>query len=80
MKETIRELAERYEAEMLELRRQLHRRPELSMKETETTRLVENKCLEYGLVKAGVNLESGAAFILNPEKTEKSIIFRADPP
>lgn len=78
MKETIRELAERYEAEMLELRRQLHRRPELSMKETETTRLVENKCLEYGLVKAGVNLESGAAFILNPEKTEKSIIFRAD--
>lgn len=78
MTENIQKLAELYQEEMIAIRRQIHENPELSMKEKNTTALIKAKCREYGLMEADVGLESGAAFIMNPENKEKSIIFRAD--
>lgn len=78
MTEKIKKLVEMYREEMIAVRRHIHEHPELSMKEKNTTALIKEKCLEYGLTEADVELESGAVFILNPEKTKKSIIFRAD--
>lgn len=78
MTEQINALIQKELDEMLELRRFIHMHPELSMQEKNTTALIREKCLQYGLTEADLNLESGAAFILNPEKSENSIIFRAD--
>lgn len=78
MAEKLQELVSLYAEEMTKLRRFIHENPELSMQEKNTTAFIKTKCREYGLEEADVELESGAVFILNPEKTEKSIVFRAD--
>jgi amidohydrolase len=78
MTEKLQKLAEQHQEEMITIRRRLHENPELSMKEEQTTAFIKEQCREYGLKEADVELESGAVFLLNPEKAEKSIIFRAD--
>lgn len=78
MTERLQELVSLYADEMIGLRRFIHENPELSMQEKNTTAFIKTKCREYGLEEADIELESGAVFILNPEKEEKSIVFRAD--
>lgn len=76
--ETIKELIGRYGADAVLIRREIHKNPELSMEERQTTALIKEKLEEYGLEPAGVNLPSGAAAVLTGGQPGKTILFRAD--
>lgn len=67
-----------YESDAIAIRREIHKHPELSMAEKETTKLVKEKLLEYGLEFADVELASGVAAILKGALPGKTILFRAD--
>ncbi|MEP7229430.1 MAG: M20 family metallopeptidase [Ginsengibacter sp.] len=49
IKEKIKELAARYSEEFLEVRHHLHAHPELSFKEFETAKFVQQKLIEWGI-------------------------------
>lgn len=74
----IRELIRLYEEDAVSIRRKIHRKPELSMQEYETTAFIQEKLLEYGLKPAAINLPSGTAAVLQGGKPGKTILFRAD--
>ena len=49
IKQRIQELASKFKNDTIEVRRHLHRHPELSFQEHETSRFIQEKCEEYGL-------------------------------
>lgn len=79
MKEKIKALSEKYFARVIELRRHLHANPELSWQEVETSKLVAQELMRYGIEVQTRVAKNGVVGILkgrNPES--KCIALRAD--
>jgi amidohydrolase len=79
MKEKIKALSEKYFARVIELRRHLHANPELSWHEVETSKLVAQELMRYGIEVQTRVAKNGVVGILkgrNPES--KCIALRAD--
>ena len=64
--------------EVVDLRRHLHRHPEVSFEERETSRLIEGRLREYGLTVHPCPTETGAVATLDGGKPGRTILLRAD--
>lgn len=74
----IRERAEHYHRQMVEIRRHLHRHPELSYQEVETTAFIANHLKSLG-IEVHRPLETGCVGILKGgKKSDKTVALRAD--
>lgn len=75
----IASLIQQYTPDAVELRRNLHRHPELSMKEVNTTRLIQETLQSYGIpLIQDVTLPSGTAALLQSGQPGKTLMLRAD--
>ncbi len=64
--------------EMIQMRRDFHRRPEPGFQEVETSKVVAKKLEEYGLeVKGGIG-KTGVVGLLRGRRKGKTILIRAD--
>lgn len=63
--------------EIIELREQLHRMPELSFAEYKTTEFIRAKLEEYGVEHFSL-LETGVIGIINGKENGKTVLLRAD--
>lgn len=78
MKETIKNLAEKYADEFIEIRRHLHAHPELSYQEFETSAFVQNKLRQWG-IESKIMAETGVVGLIKGRNPEKRVIaLRAD--
>ena len=78
LKEKIQNLAKTYFDEFVQIRRHLHAHPELSYKEFETSKFVQQKLKEFG-IKHTVIATTGVVGIIEGKKpTKKIIALRAD--
>ena len=66
------------ESRLIEIRRHLHKYPELSEKEFETTKSIERWLKEAGIEKRNTNLETGVFADITGEKTGPVVAIRAD--
>lgn len=74
----IKNLAQQYAPEFIEVRRHLHAHPELSYKEFETSRFVQQKLQSWG-IPFSILAETGVVGIIKGKNPEKKIIaLRAD--
>ena len=79
IKDTIKEQASRYAAEIIAYRRHLHAHPELSFEEYETSEFVYNKLTEFGLKPVKGIGGTGIVALLKGKNPGKRIIaLRAD--
>ena len=79
MLDKIKRLAQAQQQELIEIRRYLHRHPELSTLEKKTGRYIETKLSEWGIPNKGGYSETGVLAIIegrNPQK--RCIALRAD--
>ena len=79
IKDTIKELAKIYHADVISMRRHLHKHPELSYEEVETGKYIAAKLKEYGIPHTHGVAENGVVALIegqNPGK--KTIALRAD--
>ena len=79
IKDTIKELAKSYHADVISMRRHLHMHPELSYEEVETGKYIAAKLKEYGIPHTHGVAENGVVALIegqNPSK--KTIALRAD--
>lgn len=72
------ELAKKYEAEMIETRRHIHAHPEISNKEFETTKLIEERLREYGVEIADIGMKTGVVGLLRGGKPGSTVAIRED--
>ncbi|MEO6844364.1 MAG: M20 family metallopeptidase [Ginsengibacter sp.] len=78
LKEKIKDLAKIYSDEFIEMRHHLHKHPELSYKEFETSKFVQRKLKEWG-IDFEVMATTGVIGILKGKNPEKKVIaLRAD--
>ena len=78
LKEKIKELAKIYSEEFIDIRRHLHKHPELSYKEFETSKFVQGKLTEWG-IDFEVMATTGVIGILKGKNPDKRIVaLRAD--
>src|SRR6185312_2030846 len=78
LKEKIKDLAKIYSDEFIEIRHHLHKHPELSYKEFETSKFVQRKLKEWG-IDFEVMATTGVIGILKGKNPEKKVIaLRAD--
>ncbi len=74
----IKNLAQQYAPEFIEVRRHLHAHPELSYKEFETSKFVQQKLQSWG-IPFSILAETGVVGIIKGKNPEKKIIaLRAD--
>jgi len=64
--------------EVVDFRRHLHRHPEVSFEEHETSRLIAERLGEYGLTIHPCPTETGAVATLDGGKPGKTVLLRAD--
>jgi amidohydrolase len=64
--------------EMIQMRRDFHRRPEPGFQEVETSKVVAKRLEEYGLEVTGGIAKTGVAGLLRGRRKGKTIIIRAD--
>lgn len=79
MRDKIKQLAQAQQQEMIEIRRHLHRYPELSTEEKETGRYIETKLSEWGISYKGGYSGTGVLAVIegrNPQK--RCVALRAD--
>lgn len=76
----VRQTVSRYEEYGIALRRELHKHPELSLKEYKTTSLISNELKKLGINPLQLGLETGvvADIIGKKADSEKVIAIRAD--
>jgi len=75
----IKALAKQHFAKVLEIRRHLHQHPELSFKEFETSKFIQQQLTQAGISYTSGYVETGIVALIkgkNPEK--KTILLRAD--
>ena len=73
----IKSFANIMENEIIEIRRELHKIPEIALEEFKTSAFIKSKLEQYGLYyKESFN--TGVVGYINPEKTYKTILLRAD--
>jgi len=78
LKEKIKDLAKIYSEEFIQIRHHLHKHPELSYKEFETSKFVQGKLKEWG-IDFEVMATTGVIGILKGKNPEKKVIaLRAD--
>ena len=79
MKQLIQQKSSEILDEAIAIRRHIHKHPELSFHEYETSKFVQSKLTQWGIsFQAGI-VETGVLAIINPEKaSEKCIALRAD--
>ena len=78
LKEKIKSLAKKYSDEFIQIRRHLHQYPELSYKEFETSKFIQQKLKDIG-IDFKVLATTGIVAIIKGKNTEKKIIaLRAD--
>lgn len=83
MLKKIIELTNKYEEETIRLRRMIHQNPELSGKEYDTSKLVEEELFKLGLEakkigETGILCVLNGEGILNKEQKYKTLMLRAD--
>lgn len=79
MVDKIKKLSEQYHQEIISIREYLHANPELSFKEYNTSKYVQQKLTEYGIEFQGGYVETGIIGLIkgkNPDS--KSIALRGD--
>ena len=64
--------------EMVDLRRSVHRHPELSFAEHDTTALVHDHMAALGIEEARRMTETGGIFVLNGGRPGRSVVLRGD--
>lgn len=77
--ETIRSLSQKYFNKVVEIRQHLHKHPELSFREFETSKFIQKQLAEAGIPFTTGHIETGIIAIIegkNPEK--KILLLRAD--
>ena len=78
MKEKIKKLAAQYAGEFIEIRHHLHAHPELSYKEFETSKFIQNKLSEFN-IEHNVLATTGVVGLIKGKNPGKRIIaLRAD--
>lgn len=77
MNDKINELAHKYFQEMVDTRRHLHKHPELSYKEFETTKFIVEKLQALGY-EVKRPLETGCVAILEGKQSDRVVALRAD--
>ena len=79
LKEKIRHLSEEYHQDVVSIRRYLHKNPELSFHEYETSKFIQNKLYDYGIsFKSGIANTGVVALIEGKNPQSKCIALRAD--
>ncbi len=73
IKEKIKELAARYSEEFLEVRHHLHAHPELSFKEFETSKFVQQKLVEWG-IRFEIMATTGVVGIIKGKNPDDRIV------
>ncbi len=78
LKERIKQLANKYASEFIEIRHHLHSHPELSYKEFETSNLIQQKLTEFG-IPFEIKATTGVIGLIEGKNPSKKIIaLRAD--
>ena len=78
LKENIKKLSKKYADEFIEIRHHLHANPELSYKEFETSKYIQEKLKEWG-IEFEVMATTGVVGIIKGKNPGKKIIaLRAD--
>jgi amidohydrolase len=77
IKNKIKELANKYTGQIIDLRRQIHQNPEIAFQEYETSNLIYNKLKELKLKKVSKISKTGVVALLN-DKNSKCVALRAD--
>src|SRR5579871_3972384 len=78
LKERIKQLANKYASEFIEIRHHLHSHPELSYKEFETSNLIQQKLTEFG-IPFEIKAATGVVGLIRGKNPSKRIIaLRAD--
>jgi hippurate hydrolase len=78
LKEKIQTLSEKYFDEFVQIRRHLHAHPELSYKEFETSKFVQQKLKEFGIKYTVIATTGVVGIIEGKNPTKKIIALRAD--
>ncbi|MGN6266529.1 MAG: M20 metallopeptidase family protein [Ginsengibacter sp.] len=78
LKKKIRTLSEKYFDEFVQIRRHLHAHPELSYKEFETSKFVQQKLKEFGINYTVIATTGVVGIIEGKNPTKKIIALRAD--
>lgn len=74
----IRELAEKYEQEIIDIQSHLHEYPELSFKEYNTASFIEEQLNKHGITSHRRIVDTGILVELNGTSKKKTILLRAD--
>lgn len=77
--ETIRLLSQKYFKKVVEIRQHLHKHPELSFREFETSKFIQQQLTEAGIHFTSGHVETGIIALIkgkNPDK--KTLLLRAD--
>ncbi|PKM81668.1 MAG: amidohydrolase [Firmicutes bacterium HGW-Firmicutes-14] len=77
MRQVLRE-ADRIQPELVEIRRQIHKNPELGFEEWETAQLIHKKISRQGLLITGGIARTGIAALLQVKGANKTVALRAD--
>ena len=72
------ELVKAQEQEMIQMRRHIHQNPELSNQEFQTTKLIQEKLIEYGVEIADIGLKTGVVGVLKGRFPGKALAIRED--
>ncbi len=79
MKNNVKELAAKLAPEMIEIRRHLHRNPELSMEEEKTSAYIASKLQEYNISHTrGIAIHGITALIEGANPGSRTVALRAD--
>ncbi len=78
MTEQLRALADKYFEEMRSLRRELHRRPELSLQEFETTKLIRKTLEKHGVPLENIPSRTGVSAFIPGKDPSVTIMLRED--
>ena len=74
----VNELIQQYTSDAIEIRRHIHRHPELSMEEKNTTEFISQQLLKYGIEISDIPFKSGVLGILKGGEDGHTILLRAD--
>jgi hippurate hydrolase len=78
LKESIKNLSEKYAPDFISIRRHLHQHPELSYKEFETSKFVQQKLNEFGIENKVLATTGVVGIIKGNNPSKKVIALRAD--
>lgn len=77
--ETIRSLSQKYFNKVVEIRQYLHKHPELSFREFETSKFIQKQLTEAGIPFTTGHVETGIiALIKGTDSEKKTLLLRAD--